>query len=818
MAFFIKRLFLHWTVLGLGSHLIWLPALGQETTDTSNIVSGHNEVTLTPLGPANISLELDRASVGFSNGYLLAVHKGNVFRLDVEARGRWEALDSALPLSNEIIVTASNGVALFLSDGENLLSLECDPDSGDLSIDSVVDLPGNGLEAMAASGQNLYLAGTSLGLWKLNFAGDGTDWKQLPIPKEQFRRPALAIQRYTDVPQLFLFGMAVDTGHIAVWRLDDEETVWEITDSLDLPQGVADGVALSPAGYSHIWAVPQGYHEGQVLYAYHTVTRTWVPFDVSRLGWGSLNTILHSEPNDQDIALFSNDGETKAFSLRIGRVDTMLRVIDGIVIIVYLGLTVLLGWYFARRNRTILDFFRGGQRVPFWASSLSLIASDLSALTIMAIPAMVFATNWQYYLMQMGQSLSIWIAGIVVVPLLHSLNIMSMPEYIGQRLGNVARVVAATQQVVTTLLTAGVILVLPSLMISAVTGVDLALAIIVMGALSTVYTILGGLEAVIWTDVAQIIVFVGGTFLAVVLIFFDLDSGLAANASTLWVNGKLKLLDFEFNYTEITFWALLMTVPQNVIVNLGRQEVLQRFISNPSVREAKRSAWAQFVISIGVVAVFYLFGSALYLFYLQNPENLVIAAERQEELVPFFIVHELPVGISGIMLAAVIAATMSTLDTRIHSQATLVVRNLYQPFVRGATDDKAFKVARWVVGIFGAFVTTSALYVSKYANQSMFELMFDILAITSGYAAWILLGILTKRFNQFGALVSWPIVIVFNLILKMWLDVNFLLIGMASLVASGLIGYGVSLWVPEKRQIDLTGLTWWTPLSSGKHQ
>ena len=110
----------------------------------------------------------------------------------------------------------------------------------------------------------------------------------------------------------------------------------------------------------------------------------------------------------------------------------------------------------------------------------------------MAIPALVFATNWQYYLMQMGQSLSIWIAGIVVVPLFHSLNIMSMPEYIGRRLGNVARVVAALQQVITTLLTAGVIILLPSLMISAVTGVDLALAIIVMGVLSTVYTILGG--------------------------------------------------------------------------------------------------------------------------------------------------------------------------------------------------------------------------------------------------------------------------------------------------------------------------------------
>ncbi len=772
----------------------------------------YNQLFWSPLSESALPPELEAASLASSNGHLFAISQTGIYAANTKRQSDWTRIASHSSSSPLFTATQDENIYTVGIDSPTSVSrLTAEAASGELATEPLASLPISPLAgSLAVYAEALYFAVPHNGVWKLALEDDASEWIDISPADAAIEQPVLIAQRVDNKDRLLLFDPDSSASSTEVWLYDSPRSRWsKAPDRGNSPPGSSLRYVV-PIGFSHTLALYQDEsQEAARIYSYNTKTSSWKEFDVGETPLEKVSKLFDSGSKDYARALLAGDDGPVIGDIRIQTSGTGLSFLDGTVVIGYLGLMAWVGYFFSKRNKGIHDFFRGGQRLPFWASGISITATSLSALTVMAVPARAYTENWEFYLFQTNNALTVLVAGMILVPIFYRLNIMSMPEYIAQRLGNVIRILGVSLQLFVPILTSSVIILLPSMMISAVTGVDLYIAIAVMGVVATVYTICGGLEAVIWTDVAQLIIFVGGTAVAVAIIAFGLDMGLGQGTTLLWNDGKLSLANFEFSLSELTLWTILLTLPKGIIANMDNQDIIQRFISNPNPQEAKRAARFQFLVACSVLIVFYSFGSFLYLFYVENPEKIIIPMSRQEELVPFFIAREIPAGLSGLMLVSIFAATMSTIDTRIHGTTTLIIRNLYQPFFKGATEQKAFKLARVLVAIFGVIVTLSAMVFAKHAQSSLLDLAFDIIAIMSGGGAIALLAMLTKRFNQIGALVAWPFAIVVNILCKFIFGFHFLIIGLISFTTIFVIGYSVSLLFPERAPRAVEGGTLW---------
>ena len=641
-------------------------------------------------------------------------------------------------------------------------------------------------------------------------------WDTLPLPETgSLESPQLVVQRFQEEHRLYLIDRLDGRGPLRVFLYDEQRVRW-----LDHTPGEAnlngEADAAAAIGFNHILIIPsnasapRGRITEESFLTYHTITQTWSPLNRPDALDFAPRRLIPTGTGARTVAIGPENGIPDIAVLEVVTTGTGMHRVDFLVVLIYIGALILVAYYCAKRNKNTDDYFRAGKRIPSWASALSIIATSLSALTVMAVPALVYATDWIYYLFQVNHMLGIFLAGIVAVPLFYGLNIITYQEYVARRYGELMRVIGSVYGLFPMILTSGAIILLPSMLISGVTGINLDLAIIIMGIMATAYTIAGGLEAVVWTDVVQLIVFVGGAILSVLVVAFSIDINVADGVSLLYREGKLDMVNFQFTLRDITLWSILLALPTSVLTAIGSQDVIQKFVCNPNVSEARKSVRLQFVYCIFIFLAFYTFGSALFVFYHSDPSRVPILMGRSEEIVPIFIVRELPFGISGLLLAAVFAATMSTIDTRIHSGATIIIRNLYLPYVKAANDHDALRYARWLVGIFGVFITLSAIAFNRFAVQSVFELFFDIVAVLSAGLGSILLGIFTKKANQTGALISWGLTIILNICTKFILGYHFIVVGIISFLTSIVLTYGFSLLFPERRLRDLTGLTWWT--------
>lgn len=491
----------------------------------------------------------------------------------------------------------------------------------------------------------------------------------------------------------------------------------------------------------------------------------------------------------------------------------LLRWLDWVVIVLYLASMIGIGLFFylrEKRNSTS-SFFVGGRSIPFWAAGVSLYAANTSSISFIAIPAKAFESNWQYLTNNLIAVFGLMFVAVWIVPLLRRLNLMSVFSYLETRFHPGIRMLASALCIFTQLGSRmSVILFLPALAISTITGISVTWSVILMGGFTIIYTAMGGMKAVIWTDFVQVIVKMGGALFAIGFIVYGLRGGVHSFVSTAMAESKMHLFDFSFDLTKATVWGFLFLVLFDVVLTFPKDQVLmQRTLSTKSDREAGRSIWMFAAIMIPGGFVFYMIGTALFVFYKAHPERMNPLLPIDATF-PLFIAAELPMGVTGLIIAGIFAAAMATLSGIMNSVATLISVDFYDRLVKDPTQKKSVFFAEAMTIMVGLIGIGLALLLSRFDVHSLFDVSIELAGLLGGgFAGAYTLGMFTRRANSPGVAIGIGSSICLTLVAWWFKLVHPYFYLAISILLCIVIGYLASLLFPPTSR-SLKGLTIYT--------
>lgn len=432
-----------------------------------------------------------------------------------------------------------------------------------------------------------------------------------------------------------------------------------------------------------------------------------------------------------------------------------LHAADLIVIAAYILGIVIFGAYFFRRSHTMEGFTVGSRRMPGWALGLSVLATYLSSISFLANPGKSYVGNWSPFVFSLTLPISCWIASRFFIPLYRGQLQTTAYEHLEHRFGYWARAYTGVALILLQIGRIGVVLYLVSLAMHELTGWSIAAVIIVLGILTIVYTVLGGIEAVIWTDVAQAIVLMGGALACCGLLLarmpIPLDDALAMAAD----QGKFSFGGWRFDLLIEGFWVVFIFGIVDNLRNFGiDQNYVQRFLAAKSDREARKSLWLGGMLYLPVSALFFLIGTLLFVYYATlelTPSGLPDAGD---EVFPFFIVSELPPGVTGLVIAAVMAAGMSTLDSSINVSATVWVVDFHKRLIRPeAEEHQLLNMTRLTSVVIGSIGTVVGLLMINV--KTVLDEWWKMSGIFGGGMLGVfLLGILVPRATSRSAILG----------------------------------------------------------------
>ena len=590
-----------------------------------------------------------------------------------------------------------------------------------------------------------------------------------------------------------------------LWRWSAEQG-W--AERAAVPGHVIAGSARA-IGQAHALYLVQGANAGEAarLMAFHAITDSWATLGAPDAGGASFVAAWKN-----GVAWARPDGNRVDFGFaEIESGKLLLKWLDWIVIVVYLATMVGMGLYFylrEKRNSTS-DFFVGGRTIPFWAAGISLYAANTSSISFIAIPAKAFETNWQYLTNNLIAVLGLMFVGAFIVPLLRRLDLMSVFSYLETRFHPAIRMLASALCIAMQIgARMSVILFLPALAIATITGIDVVWSILLMGGFTILYTAMGGMKAVIWTDVVQVIVKMGGAIFAIGFIIWHLHGGFGEFYATATADHKMKLLDFSFDLTKATVWGFIFLVLFDVVLTFPKDQVLmQRTLSTKSDKEAGRSIWAFAAIMIPGGFVFYTIGTALFVFYKANPDRLNPLLPIDATF-PLFIAAELPMGVTGLIIAGIFAAAMATLSSIMNSVATLVSVDFYEKLRKDVSQKKSVLFAEVMTVIVGLVGIGVALLLSRYDIHSLFDVSIELAGLLGGgFAGAYTLGMFTRRANSGGVAIGiGASMILTTLAWSMKLVHPYFYLAISILICI-VFGYLASLLFPAPARHTLAGLT-----------
>jgi solute:Na+ symporter, SSS family len=577
-------------------------------------------------------------------------------------------------------------------------------------------------------------------------------------------------------------------------------------------RGIVPGVLIpgtnSPLGQAHVLYLARG-AESPSLIAYHTITGSWATLkETVNASDASVATVWR---NGIAWLRTSDDGAQRLLSAQIQSTRVLLQPLDWFVIVVYLVSMLGMGLYFylrEKRNSTS-DFFVGGRSIPFWAAGVSLYAANTSSISYIAIPAKAFETNWQYLTNNLVAVLGLMFVAVWIVPLLRRLNLMSVFAYLETRFHPVIRTLASALCILVQIGSRmSVILFLPSLAIATITGIDVAWSILIMGVFTMIYTALGGMKAVVWTDFVQLIVKMGGIAFAIAFIALMMKGGVSEMVQIAAAEDKTRLFDFSFDLTKATVWGFVFLVLFDVVLTFPKDQVLmQRVLSTESAKQAGRSIWTFAAIMIPGGFMFYMVGTALYAFYKTHPERLNPLLPI-DSVFPLFIAAELPMGVRGLIIAGILAAAMATLSSIMNSVATLASVDFYEKWVHNPDPKVSVRFAEWMTVATGVAGMGLALILSRYDIHSLFDVSIELAGLLGGgFAGAYTLGMFTRRANWQGVAIGIAVAIVLTtLAWSMGLVHPYFYLAISILLCIG-VGYAASLFFPAPSAHSLVGLT-----------
>jgi len=429
--------------------------------------------------------------------------------------------------------------------------------------------------------------------------------------------------------------------------------------------------------------------------------------------------------------------------------------------IVFFGLTlvnIILGASFYFRNKTTDQFTAGGRRLPAWVVGMSIFATFVSSISFLALPGKAYATNWNAFVF----SLSIPIATIMTIkffiPLYRGIGNISAYYYLEQRFGAWARIYASVCYILTQLMRTGAILMLLALPLNALFGWNIKTVIILTGLMVMLYTMLGGIKAVIWTDAIQGIILIAGAVVCALILTFSMPEGPGQLFKIAIANHKFSLGSFDASLSESTFWVVLI---YGLFINLQNygidQNYVQRYMTTSTDKEAKASTVFGSLLYIPVSFVFFYIGTALFSYYTAQPDLLpeeLRAAGAADKVFPYFIAAGLPAGITGLLIASIFAAGMSTVATSLNSTATIVLNDYYKRYFNKNAGEKSsmsvLYIASFVTGALGILIALALVGV-----ESALDAWWSLASIFSGgMLGLFLLGYFSKKTVKIDAVIG----------------------------------------------------------------
>ena len=468
-------------------------------------------------------------------------------------------------------------------------------------------------------------------------------------------------------------------------------------------------------------------------------------------------------------------------------------LVNYIVLAAYLLISLLIGVYFASKQKSTDDYFVGGGRIPWWAAGLSVFGTLLSAITFMAIPAKAFLTDWSYFVLNMAAILITPVIAFVFIPFFNKLKIQTAYEYLEDRFNYTARAFGSLSFILFQLGRIGIVLLLPSLAISIVTGIPVDTSILIMGVLCILYTTFGGIEAVIWTDVLQVIVLLGGSVLAVMWIVTHTEMPFSEMVTFASENNKFNM--DNFNFTDTTFWVVLIGGLASALVTQGTdQTIVQRYLTSTDVKDSQKTLYTNAVLTLPASIIFFGIGTLLFIFYTEMPEKLSPAISNNDSIFPWYIVRELPIGVSGLLVAGIFSAAMSSISSSLNSVSTAYCNDFHLHFNPKTADKQLLKIARIATITTGVLGMIFALWMASSDIKSLWDQFYKFLGLfTGGLGGMFLLGMLTKKANAKGTLIGLVISAFVIFYISNYTDISFLMYAFFGLTSCFVFGYIFSL-------------------------
>jgi solute:Na+ symporter, SSS family len=434
-----------------------------------------------------------------------------------------------------------------------------------------------------------------------------------------------------------------------------------------------------------------------------------------------------------------------------------LPVADLVVFIIITLGNVLFGASFYFKNKTSDQFTSGGGKLPSWVVGMSIFATFVSSISFLALPGKAYVSNWNALVFSFAIPIAAIMAVKFFVPLYRRLGSISAYNYLEVRFGTWARVYASICYILTQMMRTGAILLLLALPLNALFGWNIKTIIIITGIAVTAYSMLGGIQAVVWTDAVQGIVLIVGALTCAIVLTFSMPEGPGQVFEIAAASNKFSLGSFGSSLSESTFWVVLI---YGLFINLQNygidQNFVQRYMTTSSLKKAKSSALFGALLYLPVSLIFFYIGTALFSYYTAQPD--LLPAELKEagagdKVFPHFIVNGLPVGITGLLIAAIFAAGMSTVSTSVNSTATIILSDYYRRYFKNATEKSAMKVLYISSVIFGALGIIIAL--SLVGVESVLDAWWSLASIFSGgMLGLFLLAFLSKSVRNIDAAVG----------------------------------------------------------------
>jgi len=513
-----------------------------------------------------------------------------------------------------------------------------------------------------------------------------------------------------------------------------------------------------------------------------------------------------------------------------------MRLLDIVVLVVYFLAMAAMGPYFARKNKTTENYFLGGRSFPGWLIGLSMFATSISSITFVAYPADAYKTAYIRFLPCLMLPLGIYLASKIFLPFYRRAHITSAFEYLEVRFGSGTRAYAASAFIIGQVTRLGMILYLVSMLVQEMTGLNAHYSILLGGVITSFYTITGGIEAVIWTDFFQSFLLWFGGFAILAMIIMNVDGGLGTIVSVAAADGKFMLGDLNtatgelvrapwgFGLTEKTVVMMLLVGLTNWLTEYSsNQNVIQKYVATKNPKQATQAIWICCLCSVPTWAFFMFLGTSLYVYFKLNPDPAAAAmlngTARADSIIPYFVVQKMPAGLSGLVIAGVLAAAMSSLSSSINAISAVSIVDIYKRHIAKEKSERHYMNAARLVSLAASVLMLGfAMLLLSATDKTLQDTGSKLGAILAGGLLGLYcLGFLTERGDGRAVAMGIACTLGFSLwlalvemkVIKAVVPFETYYGGMAGNFIMFVVGYSLGSIIFRTKR-DLTNLTVWT--------